>query len=262
MSNSNYTIESLARGLSVLTLFSRERPALTFSQIVAASGLNKSTVFRIVSTLTTHGFLQFEPDTRWYRPGLNVLHLGFTALSSLELRQVARPYLERLSSQVGYTVSLGVLDSMDVIYIDRVRNREPIGVVLGLGSRIPAHCASLGKAMLAFLSADELERRLAAAGLSPCTTNSLPSRAALLEDLARVRLRGYSVNDQEWVLGLRSTAAPVLGDDGIAAAAVNIAVSASELTRTELEEKLSPVVRDTAQEISRAIGYAPSASPI
>ena len=159
---------------------------------------------------------------------------------------------------MGQTVSLSVLDGMHVIYVDRVRNHEPVGVVLGLGSRIPAQCASLGKAILAFLPPDELDARLDKSDLSPCTPNSIIDRAALKDDLASVRALGYSVNDQEWVLGLRSTGAPILGDDGGAVASVNIAVSAMQFSREELEAQLSPAVRDTARNISYAMGFAPA----
>jgi IclR family pca regulon transcriptional regulator len=255
MKASPYTIESLQRGLQVLALFSRENPALTLTEIKDRADLNKTTAFRIISTLETARFLERDPDTKRYRPGLKVLELGFSALSSLEFRQVARPYLEKLARQVGQTVSLSVLDGMEVIYIDRVRQQNIIGVMLGVGSRIPAHCASLGKAMLAQLPADILDQRLSQADLWACTPNTITGREELEADLARVRELGYAINNEEWVLGLRSTAAPILNEGGTAVAAVNISVSAAEMSREELEDELSPLVRTTALEVSTALGY-------
>ena len=258
MTQPSYTIEALSRGLQVLSLFNRETPALSLTQIIDASGINKTTAFRIVSTLETFGYLERDPENKRYRPGLKVLQLGFTAISSLEFRQVARPYLRKLSQEVDRTVSLSVLDGMEVIYVDRVRNHEVIGVVLGLGSRIPAHCASLGKAMLAFLPTDELNHRLDSANLQRYTPNTLSDRASLVADLERVRQLGYSINDEEWIKGLRSTAAPILDNNGIAVGGVNISVSASEFSREELETSLSSAVRATAQLISHALGYSPT----
>lgn len=258
MSQSPYQIESLLRGLQVLALFNRETAALSLTEIKDTAKLNKTTAFRIVSTLESAGYLDRDPQTKRYRPGLKVLQLGFTALSSLEFRQVARPYLRRLSQEVGRTVSLSVLDEMEVVYVDRVRVRQVFGVVLGLGSRIPAHCASLGKAVLAYLSPEELSRRLDSANLQAYTPHTITKRDALEAELARIHEQGYSINNEEWVLGLRSTAAPILDDNGTAVAAINISVSVAEVSREELEIRFSPAVHATAQEISHALGYSPN----
>ncbi len=255
MTRPSYTIESLQRGLRVLALFSRESPELSLSQIKNAVELNKSTAYRILYTLEEAGYLERDPQTRLYRPGLKVLQLGFTAISSLEIRQVARPFLQQLAAEVGRTASLSVLDDMEVVYIDRVRHREVIGVMIGPGSRIPAHCASLGKAMLAFLPPDELRRRLDGADLTSCTNNTITDRVDLEADLAEVRRRGFSINDEEWVLGLRSTAAPILDANGAVAGAINVSVPAAEVSREELTTRLSPAVRATAEEISAKLGY-------
>ena len=128
MTKTSYTIESLLRGLRVLALFNRETPALSLSQIKDAVGLNKSTAYRILYTLEEAGYLERDPQTRLYNPGLKVLQLGFTAISGLEIRQVARPFLRQLAEEMGHTASLGVLDGMEVVYIDRVRYRRPVTV--------------------------------------------------------------------------------------------------------------------------------------
>jgi len=145
MAQSQYQIESLLRGLQVLSLFNRETSSLSLTDIKDIANLNKTTAFRIISTLEAAGYPERDPDTKRYRPGLKVLQLGFTAISSLEFRQVARPYLRQLSQDADETVSMSVLDGMDVVYVDRVRKKQIVGVVLGLGSRIPAHCGSMGK---------------------------------------------------------------------------------------------------------------------
>jgi IclR family pca regulon transcriptional regulator len=250
-----YKVEALARGLNVLALFSRERPTMAFSDIVAASGLSKATVFRILSTLSSLGYLERNRENRRYRPSLKVLQLGFTTLSSLELRHLARPLIERLAQRVSQTVSMAVLDGMDVVYIDRVRHNAVLGVVLGMGSRIPAHAASLGKAILAFLPPEELLRCLDGAKLPACTPHTASDRSALCAELDQVRELGYSLNDEEWVLGLRSTAAPILNDHGEVVASINSAVPAALVSRAELERRISPQVHGTALEISRMLGY-------
>lgn len=255
MAENQYTLSTLLRGLSILSLFSQNTPTLSLTEIATATALNKTTTFRMVNTLEVAGYLMRDPETKRYRPGIRVLQLGFAALANLELRQTARPFLERLSQSVGETVSLSVLDGMQLIYIDRVRNRQIVGVVLGLGSRLPAHCASMGKAMLAFLPPEELERRLSQAPLKACTPNSIVNRQALLAELEKVRRQGFATNDEELEMGLRAVAAPVWDRSGQVAAAVNITGSAAMISRQRMLDELALAVTRTAKEISRALGY-------
>lgn len=254
----SYTVASLLRGLHILSLFSRERPALTLTDISESAGLNKSTAFRAVSTLEKAGYLERDPSTKQYRPGLKVLQLGFTAISSLEFRQVAKLYLRRLSEETGETVSLSVLDGLEVVYVDRVRNRQIVGVVLGMGSRIPSHCASMGKVMLAHLPPDELSRRLDRAKFEPCTERSSHNRAQLESELAHVRQQGYALNDEELEIGLRAVAAPIWDHNGEVVAAVNVSGSARTISRERLIDELAPKVVATAAEISSSLGYSGS----
>jgi IclR family pca regulon transcriptional regulator len=242
--------------LSILSLFSYDKPALTLTEIVEATGINKTTVFRIVATLENAGYLVRDADTRRYRPGIKVLQLGFTAISSLDIRQVARPYLEQLSQEVGETVSLSVLDGMEIVYIDRVRNRQIVGVVLGLGSRLPAHCASMGKAMLAYLPPEELRRRLNQADLKPRTPKSLVDWTALEDELARVRQQGFAINDEELEIGLRAVAAPIWDSSNQVVAATNITGTAAMISLERMKNELSLAVRNTANQISQALGYS------
>lgn len=255
MAESKYTLETLLRGLDILSLYTRETPALTLTEITKSTQLNKTTVYRILSTLESAGYLIRDADTKRYRPGLKVLQLGFASISSLEVRQVAHRFLELLSRQVGETVSLSVLDGADIIYVDRVRNQRIVGVVLGIGSRLPAHCASMGKAMLAHLPSSELEAYLESFALEPCTANSFSESKALEDDLALVRSRGFATNDEELEMGLRAVAAPIWNNNNHVVAAVNITGSTSSISRERLVGELADAVRQTASQISQALGY-------
>ncbi len=254
MPQSPYQIESLLRGLQVLSLFNRDTNALSLTEIKDAAGLNKTTAFRIISTLESVGYLERDPETKKYRPGLKVLQLGFTAIASLGFRQVARPYLRQLSLDVNETVSLSVLDGMDVVYVDRVRKQQIVGVVLGIGSRIPAHCGSMGKVMWSHLPPDELTRRLDQT-LAPCTLHSITDRAAFEEELAQVRQQGYALNNEELEIGLRAVAAPIWDHTNHVVAAINVTGSVRTISRQRMVEELAPKVRETAVQISQALGY-------
>lgn len=255
---SRYTIEALARGLEVLALFTAARPALSFNEIVGALDLSKSTAFRILATLEQLGYLEHDPAARRYRPGLKVFQLGFAALAGLEIQQVARPQLERLAQQLDETASMAVLEDLDIIYVDRIRNRAIVGVVLGVGSRLPAYSASLGKVLLAGLPEPELRERLARATLAPITAHTIVSRDALLAELAEIRRRGYAISDQELAIGLRGVAAPIRDGQGRAVAAINISGPTSTISPERLERELLPAVLATAERISLALGYAHS----
>jgi len=255
MAEVKYTLETLLRGLNILSLYTRETPALTLTEITKATNLNKTTVYRILTTLENTGYLIRDPETKRYRPGLKVLQLGFASISSLEVRQVARRYLEQLSQQVGESVSLSVLDGSDIIYIDRVRNQGIVGVVLGIGSRLPAHCASMGKAMIAHLPSADLRQYLDEVVPEPCTPKSLVDSRALETELALVRKQGYATNDEELEMGLRAVAAPIWDTSNRVVAAVNITGSTSSISQERLAGELAERVRNTAAQISQALGY-------
>jgi IclR family pca regulon transcriptional regulator len=255
---SRYNIEALARGLDILALFSPQNTSLSMTEVVSLLNLNKSTVFRLLSTLETMGYLDRDPETRRYRPSLRVLHLGYTVINSLEVRQVARPHLERLAREVDETVSLCMLDSNSVIYVDRVRNKSIVGVLLKTGSRIPAHCATVGKVLLADLTTDELDSFLNHTELTPCTSRTITDREALLCELTKVRKKGYAICDGELAIGLRAAGAPIYNHQQKAVAAINVSGSSMTLSISHLKKVVVPAVVRTAAQISFALGYPPT----
>ncbi len=257
IARSRYNIEALTRGLEILSLFSTDRPALSLMEVVAALKINKSTAYRVLSTLQALGYLERDPSTRRYRPSLKVLELGFTALNSLEVRQVAHPHLERLAQEVNETVSLGVLDGLRVVYIDRVRNRSIVGVVLGVGSHVSAHCTALGKVLLAYLPREELEARLTQSNLTALTPRTIVDPFKLLEELEHIRQCDYAINDEELAVGLRAVAAPIRDLTQKTVAAINVSGPVTTISLRRLKSELAPAVLETAAQISAALGYTP-----
>ncbi len=252
---STYYVESLARGLSVLSSFSQERPVLSLTDISQHLQLNKTTTFRLLSTLESLGYLQRDPQTKLYRPALEVLRLGFVVLNSLEVRQMAAPYLRQLVDEVKETVNLAVLDDHEVIYIDRVGSKHMVDVYRPIGSRLPAYCTATGKALLAFLPPEQVAEVLAAITWVSYTKNTIVTPEALKENLALVRERGFSDNNGEMVLELRSVAAPIRQIDGHVLAAINILGPSHRVSYEKLIGELGPKVVETAGQISEALGY-------
>jgi IclR family pca regulon transcriptional regulator len=189
---------------------------------------------------------------------LKVLKLGFTALNSLEMAQIAQPYLKSLSDMCGETTNMSIRENAEIIYVARNATQQIISVNLQRGSRLPAYCTSMGKAQLIDLSRQEL---LDLMGEGPYPTkglNTITCLDALVSELDKVRQQGYAINDEELATGLRSIAAPVRNYEGKLVAAINISVAGARISRQELEAHLAPLVVDTARQISTALGASHS----
>ncbi len=253
-SDDRYKIDSLARGLEILTLFTSGHSSLNLVEIVAATSLNKSRAFRILSTLEMLGYLERDAATRCYRPGLKALELGFTALNSLEVAEVAQPYLKALTQVCGETTNLSVRDGAEIIYVARIATQQILSVNLRRGSRLPAYCTSMGKAQLIDCSREELLDLLGEGPYRKLTLNTITCPTDLMAELDKIRRQGYAINDEELAMGLRSVAAPIRDYSSNIVAAINISVPSHRISRQALEEDLAPRVLDTARRISTALG--------
>ena len=252
---SAYYVESLARGLSVLSTFSEEKPALSLTDISRRLQINKTTTFRLLSTLESLGYLQRDRQTKLYSPALEVLRLGFVVLNGLEIRQVAAPYLQQLVDDVEETVNLAVLDHHEVVYIDRVGSKHMLNVYRPIGSRLPAYCTSTGKSLLAFLPPEQLEAALIDTLWKSCTETTLTSPEALNKQLALVRNRRFADSNGELIPELRAVAAPIRQNNGQVVATVNISAPSHRVSYKMLIDQYGPKVIETAQKISRVLGY-------
>ncbi len=254
MAKDKYHIAALERGLSVLEAFSSKSSSLSMTEIAQQAGLNKSTAFRVTYTLEELGYLKRDPETKRYRPGLKVLRLGFSALNSLEMGQVAQPFLKALSDQCGETTNMTVRDERDIVYVARNKTQQILSVDLHLGSRLPVYCTSMGKAQLIDLTPEELADLLGAEPYPRRGPNTITTLDELTAELDRVRRQGYAVNDEELVAGLRAVAAPVRGHTNRIVGAINISVPSVRVSVGELEERLAPMVVETSQQVSLTLG--------
>ena len=251
--------QSLERGLEILASFSSARPLLGVSDLAREVSLSRSTTHRYVATLAALGYLDQDPATRKYRLGPRVLDLGFSAINSMELRQVSAPHLQRLSDETGHTVNMAILDGPDIVYIERCRSAQrgqrEIDLNLHVGSRLPAYCTSMGKVLLADLPEDVCGALVDDMQLTQRGPNTLTTRKALIAELRTVREQGIAVNNEELAFGLRSIAVPVHGRSGEVVAAINLAVHRSWGLMEDLVKRLSPPLKTTAAAISARAGY-------
>ncbi|MEW2401827.1 IclR family transcriptional regulator [Streptomyces sp. NPDC046862] len=257
--------QSLERGLLILSSFSETRPVLGISDLGRAVGLNRSTTYRYVATLAKLGYLQQDPDSRKYSLGPRVVDLGFAAINSMEITRVAGPFLQALSDETGYTVSMAVLDGPDIVYVDRRRSGRAgtfaMGLHLHVGSRLPAYCTSMGKVLLAHQEPAALRDLVDRTDLARRGPKTITAREQLMVALARVRRTGFALNDEELAPGLRSLAAPVRDRSGAVVAAVNVAVHLTVWNASveSVMSRLEVPLRRATSEISTRLGHRPQA---
>ncbi|MFE5632288.1 IclR family transcriptional regulator C-terminal domain-containing protein [Streptomyces sp. NPDC056543] len=247
-------IESLARGLTVLTAFGEGRAALSLSAVAEATGLARATARRALITLEHLGYVGV--DGRLFRLTPRVLALGYPYLSRLPLPQIAAPHLAGLSRRVHDSASLAVLAGHDVRYTARVATRRIMSVHITVGTRFPAHATSLGRVMLADLPSGARAAWLAETEPQALTPHTLTSAAELAAALERVQEQGYALVDEELEQGLRSIAVPVRDRAGAVVAAVNVAMHSSRRTVEECVAEVLPELRATAARIEEDLRTA------
>jgi IclR family pca regulon transcriptional regulator len=244
-------VQSLERGIAVLRSFDADNAHQTLSEVAKRTGLTRATARRLLLTLTTLGYATTDGRSFTLTPA--VLDLGYAYLSSLNIQQIAQPFLEALSEEVGESSSISVLDGSDVVYVARVPTGRIMTIALGLGTRLPAHCTSMGRVLLAELPVDEVHRRVTTP-IEQRTELTITDRAALDAELARVRSQGWALVDQELEIGLRSIATPLRDASGRAIAAMNLSTHAGRTTAEEIHEVLLPALLRTTGSLNAALG--------
>lgn len=241
-------VQSFARGLEVIRSFHADAPQQTLSEVAARTGLTRAGARRILLTLQTLGYVQ--GDGRLFSLTPRILDLGFAYLSSMPMWNSAEQLMEDLVARVKESCSAAVLDGSDIVYVLRVPTHKIMRIALGVGSRLPAYCTSLGRMLLAGLEDTEVLARLGAGPLEACTQHTLTSPQEVLAEVQAARRQGWCLVDQELEEGLISMAAPVTGRGGRMVAAINISGQANRTSAQVMRELLLQPLRETAEAIS------------
>jgi IclR family transcriptional regulator, pca regulon regulatory protein len=240
---------SLARGLSVIQAFSQKKRQLTISQVSGKTGLSRAAVRRCLYTLARLGFAGSD-DGRHFYLGPRILALGYSYIASMPLATAAQPMLERLSHELHESCSISTLDRSDIIYVARANVTRIMSIDLGVGSRLPAFCTSMGRILLASLPAEDLEGYLRQTELKQFTERTITSVEKLRQVLRLISRNGYAIVDQELEPGLRSMAVPIQNPSGKIVAALNVGAHAHRVSIQEMQSKFLPRLRAAAQELS------------
>jgi DNA-binding IclR family transcriptional regulator len=247
-------IQLLERAMTVLGLFSAQRPSLSLTEIAEALEMYPSSAHRLLGTLEGGGFLMRSRESGRYRLGPRLLELAGQAMSDLDVRRIAEPHLRGLLHEFRESVSLGYYDDGDVVYLEALPGLHSINITTRIGARHPAACVASGRAMLAFLPDDAA--RLTVEDLRRCAGRPF-TLASLRTELATVRRRGYALDDATFLEGTRAAASPVLGHDDRPIAAVTIVAPSARLPQRRLAQ-VGRRVRETARAISDEIRHGHS----
>jgi DNA-binding IclR family transcriptional regulator len=242
----------VSKVLRILETLSASPAGLPLREIATQTGLNKSTAYRFLAHLEAAGYL-FRDDAGAYLVGPKLVRLGSGATYQAALQKISRPVLQHLCKVTNETVNLGILDGQDVFYVDVLQSPHPFRMASPVGSWRPVYCTAMGKAMTAYLPADEKEHVLSSIHFERFTPRTLTRLPQLRKELERVRERGYALDDEETTLGARCVSAPIFGDGGKVTAAVSVAGPTTRIARDRLPAYVNEVMA-AARAIAARLG--------
>jgi len=228
-----YYINSLDKGMRVLELLA-ENGAMHVSRIASALGYNRAGAHRFVSTLKDLGYVQQTVEGR-YELSFKILELSTKLAKRFEIRKSASSFMRQLSSTFHETINLGFLEGTDVVHLDKIDSPELLRPDPEIGSRAPAHQTALGKAILAFLPAEELSAFLARADWTAKTANACTDPQTLINQLEHIQDQGFAQDDEELCLGLRCVAVPIFDQNHYPRYAISISGPSMRMSAQRME---------------------------
>lgn len=247
-------IKSVEKCFTILDCILNSPSLMTLDEISRSVGYKKTTCFRVLKTLRVLGVLEMSPNTKQYQFGPRLAALGLTALKKMDLRNIALPILQALRDETGETINLTILNGSKILYVERLVSDYLVNVNVNIGDRLPVHCASMGKVILAYLSCDRLDTVISSISFDRKTDKTIVSRSRLLTELEQIRLKGYAINDEELEKGLRAVAAPIFNYTGEVFAATNIAWTTARHPDIQTFDEYATKIVTAAAKISRQLG--------
>ena len=241
-------IRVVQRTMRILSSFDHDHPEMGVAELSRKLDLPKPTVYRILATLESGGFVQQSPNGK-YHLGFQLVQLGWLALDQVSLRREALPFMRELLEGYRETVSLTVFDGGSMFYLDVLESPQPVKIAAQAGRRLSVHCTASGRAVLAYISEERVMRVLGTQGLRAHTSETITDLAALKEELRLTRERGYSISQGEFEEGISAVGAPVMGSEGQVLAVIAVAGPTYRLPAERIAE-LGKAVQRKAHELS------------
>ena len=252
-------VPAIERTVLVLRALSADDGPRRLSDLSRALGVSKSTLSELLSTLEHYGLVERDDESRAYRLGYALLDFGNAVLRGLDLRQIARPHLVRLRDAIGETAVLHVPADGGALIADRVESDHELKVTAPIGHRIPQFAGAVAKVFLAWLPDDEVNRLLSGRALPAFTPRSITDPRRYRKELTRVRARGYAVDSEEYLPGVRAVSSPVLDAHARPTATITVVGYSARLTDVRLQAAVA-AVRLAAADISQRAGARDAAA--
>lgn len=246
------TVQALDRGLQILSLLSREGRQ-TLTDLAMRAGMPPSSAHRLLLTLQAHRFAEFDDHTQDWMIGVEAYRIGAGFLTRINLPELSADIMHDLMTETGETANLAIADDGDVVFISQVETQNPIRAFFRPGTRSHMHASGAGKALLAQMPQDDLEKLLQKKGLPEFTAKTLSMPGDLFADLERIRSRGWSFDDEERYDGMRCIAAPVFSAHGRAIAGISVSGPSARFTEQAIAD-FSAAVRKSARTLSQRLG--------
>ncbi|TVQ38046.1 MAG: MarR family transcriptional regulator [Geminicoccaceae bacterium] len=246
-------VQSLTRALALLEAVAESHDGLTLSDLAELTGLPPSTAHRLLTTLEATRFVRFEPSQGLWQVGIQAFVVGNAFVRTRDVTAIARPHMRRLRDECGETVNLYLEDAGEVVCMTQVESRQLMRAIARPGGRVRMHVSGAGKAILAHLDENRLRAILLQHGLKRYTAQSIDSPAKLRAELARIRERGYAIDDEENAVGLRCVAAPILDEHGLPVAAISLSGPTARLGDDDVR-RFGRSVRAAARDITLHYG--------
>jgi IclR family pca regulon transcriptional regulator len=252
------TMGGLAKGLSVIRAFGRERPSLSLSNIAAATQMPAATTRRCLLTLEELGYVTRSGRQFVLRP--KVLELGAAYLESMNIEQLTKTHLEELARNTGDSAALCVLDGTQIVYVARASIRTLLRLEAHVGSRFPAHATSTGRVLLAGLSAEHLRQYFATSNFEALTDRTVTDPAKLRRLIEECRQSGYSAVEDELAYGVVALAVPVYDQSARVVAALNSSSHSRRINKAKLIRERLAMLQQVSRKISSDLASIPGLS--
>jgi IclR family KDG regulon transcriptional repressor len=247
-------VKSVSRALDIIEIVSSEKDGLGVTEIAKQMDINKSSVYRILSTLVQYGYMEQDEETSRYKLGYKFLEMSSKLLESIDLRKEARPFLQELEKETNEVIHLVVYDQGEVIYIEKLEGTETLRMHSKVGKRAPMHCTAVGKAILAHLPSNVVLDILERKGMPRHTDKTITDQDEFLKELSQVRQKGYALDLEENEYGIRCIAVPIFDHVGKVIAAVSVSGPTIRMTDERIEQ-LQARMLQIGKQISARLGY-------
>lgn len=246
-------VQAIDRAMMILELFSDTTRELKLTEIAEQLDLHKSTAFGILNTLKYHGLISQNDENQKYCLGIRLVELGNLVINSMDIHHIASPLLSEIRNTIEETVHLGMLEGLEVIYIDKQESFQSMRIFTTIGTRNPAYCTGVGKAMLAYLDPELVNSKLPNE-LKAFTSQTITSKLALLENLSEIRKNGFAMDHEERIEGLTCVAAPIFDHTGQVRYAISVSGPTIRMTDEKIQETIQ-LLKKASSDISSKLGY-------